>query len=171
MTYTKIAILGITGAGKTTFSRMVQEKTGLPLFHMDALFWRGKWQEVSEQEYLQSHEEILKNNERWIIEGWINPNMADRLKQADLIIYLDYPGWRVAFRYITRYFRHRKVARPELPKESVETFKFRRLFISLFRGERPDIERSLTFAGDTSKIVRLKSPREIHAYLASAFPD
>lgn len=170
MTYSKIAILGITGAGKSTLSRKLADKTGLPLFHMDALFWRGNWEEVPESEYLAQHKKILAENNKWIIDGWINPKMSDRLAQADLVIYLDYAGWLCALHYVERCFKHRKVARPELPKESTDRFKFRRFFLLLFRGERPDIERSLSFAGDMSKIVRLTSPKDMRKYLALAFP-
>jgi adenylate kinase family enzyme len=164
----RIAILGITGAGKSTLSRRIAQKTGLPLFHMDSLFWRGKWEEVPEAEYLRAHDEILKNNERWIIEGWVSPAMEERLKQADLIIYLDYPGWLCALRYIERAFKHRKIARPELPSESRDHFKWRRFFLLLFRGERPGTEASLVHV-NPAKIVRLKTPEETERYLSGSF--
>jgi len=168
--YKKIAILGITGAGKSTLSRRLAAKTGLPLFHMDSLFWKGNWEEVPEEEYLRKHADILATNDSWIIEGWINPKMAERLAQADLVIYLDYPGVRAALRYVDRWLKHRKVARPELPEESRERFKWRRLFLLLSRGERPDIEDSLSFAGDMKKIVRLLSPSETERFLNERFP-
>ncbi len=134
---------------------------------MDALFWRGKWEEVPEDKYLRDHSEILKSNGRWVIDGWINPKMKERLTQADLIIYLDYPGWLCALRYIQRSWMHRKVARPELPEESLDHFKFRRFFLLLFRGERPELEAALASA-DPSKVVRFTSPKELEAYLKTA---
>jgi adenylate kinase family enzyme len=164
----KIAILGITGAGKSTLSRRIAERTGLPLFHMDALFWKKGWTEVPAEEYLKEHADILANNERWIIEGWLNHSMAARLAQADLIIYLDYPGWLCALHYIERWLKHRNVARPELPEDSLERFKFRRFFIILFRGERAEIEQSLSYAGDSSKIIRFTSPTKLEEYLKTA---
>lgn len=164
----KIAILGITGAGKSTLSRRIAEKTGLPLFHMDSLFWRGKWEEVPEAEYLEAHKKILAENERWIIEGWVSPAMEERLTRADLIIYLDYPGWVCALRYVERSRKHRDIARPELPTESTDHFKWRRFFLLLLRGERPGTEASLVHV-DPKKIVRLHSPEELENYLKAAF--
>lgn len=166
MMLNKIAILGITGSGKSTVSRRVAEKTGLPLFHMDALFWKTTWEEeVPEAEYIRGQEGILKNNQRWIIEGWINPKLIERVKQADLIIYLDYAGWRAAWRYSVRAVKHRKVARPELPPDCVDTFKLHRFLIILSRGERSEIEDVLKQASVESKVVRLRSPREMEKYL------
>ena len=165
----KIAILGITGAGKSTLARRIAKRTGLPLFHMDTLFWKGKWEEVPEAEYLANHEKILRENERWIIDGWLNDKMARRLTDADLIIYLDYPGWLVAIHYIERWLAHRKVARPELPEESRDRFKLHRLLLSLFRGERPEIEDAIRKTKSEPKVVRLASMDETEDYLESAF--
>lgn len=165
----KIAIVGITGAGKSTLSRRISKKTGLPVYHMDTLFWRGEWQEVPEKEYVEAHQKILRENDRWIIEGWVSEAMADRLRQADLIIYLDYPGWLAAAHYVERWQKHRIVARPELPKESRDRFKFRRFFLSFFRSERPQIEKALLQAADPAKIVRITSMEQMEDYLESVF--
>jgi adenylate kinase family enzyme len=165
----KIAIVGITGAGKSTLSRRISKKTGLTVYHMDTLFWRGEWQEVPEKEYVEAHQKILRENDRWIIEGWVSEAMADRLRQADLIIYLDYPGWLAAAHYVERWQKHRIVARPELPKESRDRFKFRRFFLSFFRSERPQIEKALLQAADPAKIVRITSMEQMEDYLESVF--
>lgn len=161
----KIAILGITGAGKSTLSRRIADITGLPLFHMDTLFWRGKWEEVPEAEYIEAHEKILNENERWVIEGWISTPMFHRLTQADAIIYLDYPGWLCALHYVERWWKHRNVARPELPAESKDQFKIRRFLLVLFRWERRAIEATLKSVHQPEKVVRIRSPRELEEYL------
>ncbi|MBX9765120.1 hypothetical protein K2X83_00580 [Patescibacteria group bacterium] len=169
MAVKKIAILGITGAGKSTLSRRIAQKTGLPVYHMDTLFWRGEWQEVPEKEYVEAHQKILKENDSWIIEGWVSEAMVDRLHQADVIIYLDHPGWLAAAHYVERWRKHRVVARPELPKESRDHFKLRRFLLVLFRVERPQIERVLKLVADQKKIVRITSMEEMEDYLESAF--
>ncbi len=163
----KIAIVGITGAGKSTLSRRISKKTGIPVYHMDTLFWRGEWQEVPEKEYVEAHEKILQENDRWIIEGWVSEAMSDRLRQADVIMYLDYPGWLCAVHYVERWRKHKDIARPELPEESRERFKLRRFFLILFRIERPQIEDVLRHAGDSQKVVRVTSLEQLEDYLDS----
>lgn len=133
---------------------------------MDQLFWKGKWEAVPEEEYLKSHEELIKK-EDWIIEGYIEPRMANRLKLADKIIYLDFSGLRCVWRLIKRHFMHRKESRPELPKEAVEgALEGTYLWTVLTRKERPEIESSLKGI-PLDKIKRLKTPSELKAFMNS----
>ncbi len=159
----RIAIIGISASGKSVFARKLAEETGLPLIHMDEFFWTGNWQEVPEMEYQRKHDEIIAQ-EQWIIEGYIEENMADRLKRAEQIIYLDYPGALCALRLIRRFINHRKSARPELPKEALEDLKYETFWKILRRKERIRIENSLLKAGSPDT-VRLKSPRELKKFL------
>jgi adenylate kinase family enzyme len=122
MAINRIAIIGRGGSGKSVFSRSLASQTGLPLFYMDNLFWRGKWEEVPEKEYLVKHEQLLAKD-RWIIEGYIDEKMAGRLRRADLIFFLDYPGWLCAWRVLKRWLMHRKQSRQELPPEALERLK------------------------------------------------
>lgn len=155
----RIAIIGISASGKSVFGRKLAEKTGLPLIHMDQIFWKGNWEAVPQSEYLKRHQEIIQENQ-WIIEGYVNESMADRLKRADQIIYLDYPGWLCTLRLIWRWLMHRKQARPELPKEALENLKYETFLKVLNRKERIRIEKSLELAGNQN-VVRIKGPGEI----------
>ncbi len=159
----RIAIIGISGSGKSMFSRRLDEAHSLPLFHMDQLFWRGAWEAVPDSEYLAQHGEWVAR-ERWIIEGFVDETMSDRLAAADLVIYLDFPGLLCAWRVFRRWLRHRWTSRPELPQEAREKLSLRFLLMTLRRGERPGIERALSSA--SGKIVRLNSSRDADNYLA-----
>lgn len=163
MSINRIAIIGISASGKSVFTRELASKIGLPLVHMDQLFWKGNWQEIPEAEYLKKHQEVIQQ-EKWIIEGYIEENMADRLKRADLILYLDYPGWLCALRLIWRWLKHRRAARPELPKEALESLKNKTFWKVLRRKERERIEQALILAGNP-KAIRLKSPNELKKFL------
>jgi adenylate kinase family enzyme len=167
MNLNKIAIIGISGSGKSTLSRKLGEKTGLPVFHMDPIFWRGKWEEVPEAEYLVKHQELLKHD-KWIIEGWIDRKMSDRLKQADLIIDLDYSGLRCALRLIKRWWKHRKESRPELPQESLEEFMPKYWWRVLRRKERKNLDEALEFT-DKAKVVKVHNPKELQRALTKIF--
>ncbi len=161
----KIAIAGISASGKSTISRTIAEKTGLPLFHMDQLFWKGNWEEIPEAEYLKTHAELIKKDE-WIIEGYVDEKMSDRLKAADIVLYLDYSGVRCALQLVKRWVQHRKKSRPELHEDAQEKFSWSFLWLVLTRGERPRIEGALAESGATH-VKRFKSPNELNTFLST----
>jgi hypothetical protein len=126
---------------------------------MDRLFWRGRWEAVPEGDYVAAQRALLADDS-WIIEGYIDPALADRARAADLIVYLDVSGARCAWRVLKRWWRHRRVARPELPPEALERLSPRFLWVVLTRAERPAIEASLAGV-DASKIRRVRTSRAL----------
>jgi adenylate kinase family enzyme len=103
----RTSIVGKSGSGKSTLSKIIENKTGLPLYHMDQLFWKGNWEPVPQEIYVAKHGGVI-GNDKWIIEGYVDRSMADRLKRADLIIYLDYSGLFCFWRVLLRWLKHRK---------------------------------------------------------------
>lgn len=159
----RIAIIGIGASGKSVFARKVAERTKLPLFYMDRLFWKGNWKAVPEEEYLKKHQELVKKDS-WIIEGYIEENMANRLSRADIVLYLDYPGWLCAWRVIKRWLMHRKVSRFELPKEALEKFSRKFIWIVFTRAERIGIEKSLSIA-KPARVIRFRNTSDSDRFL------
>jgi adenylate kinase family enzyme len=39
----RVLVLGSSGSGKSTFARKLGEITGLPVVHIDQLFWEPGW--------------------------------------------------------------------------------------------------------------------------------
>ena len=163
----KIAIIGISGSGKSTLSRKIAEKMKLQLFHMDMLYWEENWRAVPELEYLEAHELLVEKPE-WIIEGYIDGKMASRLKNADLVIYLDYSGLRCAWHLILRRLKYHNKNRPELPKEALERLKPSFFWMVLKGGERMDIEEALS-KSNPQNLKRFYSPRQLKQFLAKGF--
>ena len=157
----RIAIVGISGTGKTTYARKLSALTGLSLHHMDSLFWRGEWEVVPEKLYISAQSLLIAKSD-WIIEGYIDPALSERAHAADLIIDLDFPGWLCAWRVILRWLRHRSSARAELPKEATERLRLRFLWIVLSRAERPAIDAALAMV-DPAKIRHVTSLTELNA--------
>lgn len=85
----RIIIIGCGGAGKSTLARQLGEKTGLPVVHLDKLFWRPGWVNVSQEEFDRLHREAIAQ-EKWIMDGNFNRTMAERIERCDTIIYLDF---------------------------------------------------------------------------------
>ena len=55
----RVAIIGSGGAGKSTLARALGAKTGLPVVHLDRLYWQAGWVAVSNEVWLERQHELL----------------------------------------------------------------------------------------------------------------
>ena len=87
----RVMIIGCGGAGKSTLARKLGEKTGLPVVHLDQIWWApGDWKHLEREEFDRLlHIETEKP--RWILDGNFNRTLELRLEKCDTVIYLDYP--------------------------------------------------------------------------------
>ena len=86
----KIIVIGCPGSGKSTFSKALHEVTGIPLFHLDMLFWNGDKTTVERAVFLRRLSKIMENS-RWILDGNYGSTMEYRMQACDTVIFLDYP--------------------------------------------------------------------------------
>ena len=86
----KILVLGCPGSGKSTFARKLQAETGLPLIHLDNVWWRADRTHISRDEFDRALAGLLAG-ERWIMDGDYSRTYEARLRAADTVIFLDYP--------------------------------------------------------------------------------
>ena len=85
----KIIVLGCSGSGKSTLSAKLHDVTGLPLFHLDAIWWNSDRSHISRERFDQKLDEILRTD-KWIIDGDYSRTYEMRFKFCDTVIFLDY---------------------------------------------------------------------------------
>ena len=83
-------IIGCPGSGKSTFARALHEKTKIPLYYLDRLYWNSDKTTVEKSVFSQRLSEIL-SQDRWIIDGNYSATMELRLSFCDTVFFLDYP--------------------------------------------------------------------------------
>ncbi len=86
----KIMIIGCPGSGKSTFSRALHEKTGIPLFHLDMMYWNTDRTTVEKPIFRKRLADTIKED-KWIIDGNYGSTIELRLQACDTVILLDYP--------------------------------------------------------------------------------
>ena len=86
----KVIIIGCPGSGKSTFARKLHEKSGLPLYYLDMIWWRDDKSTVSPGEFDEKLDKILAQDS-WIIDGNYNRSLEMRVKECDTVFFLDLP--------------------------------------------------------------------------------
>jgi adenylate kinase family enzyme len=100
----RFVVDGMTGAGKSTFSRALAAKTGLPLIYPDLLYWKPGWSRPTPDEWSEKQREVLAGD-AWIADGNYPETLPLRLERADTIVVLDTPWWQCAARAFKRGIR------------------------------------------------------------------
>jgi adenylate kinase family enzyme len=159
MSFQRVVVIGSSGSGKSTFARRLGHATGLPVTHIDQLFWQSGWVQTPKPLYLERLSAIVAQ-ERWIIEG-VNPSTLDlRLPRTELLIWLQRGRlgclWRVARRIATSYGR----VRPDMATGCPERLPDREFLTYIWTFETriaPRIEAAIDRHGMRTRTVRLTS--------------
>jgi adenylate kinase family enzyme len=163
--YERIAVIGISASGKSTLAVEFGKKTGLPVWHLDRLFWDTNWKKKPREQW-REQEAVILLQDRWIVEGYIDGDHAERLQRAQLVIYLDLPGFVCVSHGLLRWWKYRKTPRPELPTGCTEKLDYSHLWTIAACKERRAIQAALERVSPREIIV-LKSERAIRRWLES----
>jgi adenylate kinase family enzyme len=99
----RIAVVGVSGNGKTTFARRLAVKLDLPYTELDALHHLPGWVEASEVDFRREVEAVMNRSEGWVLDGSYMGKLGDLiLRRADTIVWLDQPLPLVLRRLVTR---------------------------------------------------------------------
>ncbi len=114
-------VIGSGGSGKSTFSRELGNITGLPIVHLDKLFWHPGWERTPEDEWREVVSREVKRD-AWIMDGNFGGTREMRMQAADTIIMLDLPRWVCMYRILKRTLVYRKDIRPDMAQGCYERF-------------------------------------------------
>ena len=86
----RIMVIGCPGSGKSTFSRALHKVTGIPLFHLDMMYWNSDRTTVDKSVFQERLSNTIRKSE-WIIDGNYGSTMELRLQACDTAVFLNYP--------------------------------------------------------------------------------
>jgi len=168
----RVLVIGSGGAGKSTFARRLGERTGLPVIHLDAAFWKPGWVEPPADEWRRTVERLVEGD-RWIMDGHFGGTLDLRLSACDTAIFLDRSRWLCFWRVTKRALRHDGRGRPDMAPGCSEKadWAFLRWVWGFPRERRPALVARLAELGPGKSVVTLRSDADVEAFLASTPPD
>ena len=102
----KIHIIGCSGSGKTYLANALSKKYNIFHFDLDDIQWDNNAKEYGKKRTLDERnsllQEILYNNDEWIIKGVYYAWVQQFFDEADKIYVLDMPSYLYKSRIIMR---------------------------------------------------------------------
>lgn len=161
----RIVVIGCSGSGKSTLARLIGARLGLPVVHLDTLYWQPGWKEHPDLEAFQAQIREIARGERWVIDGGFTTGSVEaRFSRADAVVLFDLPRLLCLYRAVARVFKYRGRSRPDLAPGCPERFDlaFYRYIWTYRARQLPKVEANLAryFRG---RLFRIRSEGERRA--------
>ena len=172
----KINVVGTSGSGKSTVSKLLAQKLNYPYIEMDAVYWKADWQEPSDEEFFLKLAQSLQQP-NWVLDGNYNRSVPVKWAEVDTVIWVDYSFSRTIYQAVTRAIK-RCLSGQELWQGTgnVETFKqsfFSKDSVLLWTLQtyKKNRRRYLQVMNNPEfshiHFVRLTSPKKVQAFINS----
>ena len=162
----RVLVIGISGAGKSTFARALADKTGLPLIHLDKEYWRPGWKMPPRSEWRPRVQELAAG-ERWIMDGNYDSSLDLRLPRADTVVWFDYSTLICIQRALRRVVSTYGEIRADMGAGCPERFdmEFLRYIWTFNSKQRPRVIAALAQFGRHIDPVVFRRDREVEQFL------
>ena len=161
-------IVGQPGAGKSYLARKLGNGLNLPVVHIDKIHYLPGWVDRPNDEKDRLCAEVHASDE-WIFEGGRSNTWPERLRRADVLIWLDFPigvrSWRVFWRTL----HYLGKSRPDLQEGCPDRFSWE-FTHWIWRTRNTSRLKILKFyeSADSGKLkIRLQTHAEVSALLAA----
>lgn len=166
----KLLLIGPGGAGKSTLAGIIGARTGLPVVHLDALYWRPGWTEPPRDEWRATLAPLLAQD-AWVMDGNFSGTLDMRLAAADTVVFFDLPPLLCLWRVLLRRFRHHGRSRPDMAAGCPEKIDLEFLWwiLTYRQRKRRTLLPKLREWAETSgrRLVVLTSPQAVPAFVES----
>jgi hypothetical protein len=98
----RVCVVGNTASGKSHLAALIGEAFGLPVIHLDAVYWKPDWSHVPREDFLAAQQDLI-GQERWVLDGCFSEfGLLERFRTADAVVFLDMPTWPCLRRAVSR---------------------------------------------------------------------
>ena len=145
----KIIVIGCPGSGKSTFSRTLSERIGVPVYYLDMMYWNADKTTAEKSVFLERLSRVIEKD-AWIIDGNYASTMELRMAACDTVFFLDYPTEVCLEGVVAR----KGKARPDMPWiETEEDAEFVEFIRKYRENQRPEVLALLGKYADKSIVV------------------
>lgn len=163
----KISVIGYSGAGKSTLACYLGEMLDIPVLHLDAVHWLPGWNVRPSAEKTALIERFLNENSSWVIDGnYFSLFSERRMKESDIIIFLDFNRFSCLRRVTARYKKYKGRTREDMGKGCEEKIDIEFIKWVLFSGRTSKIKKRYNSLREycRGKFITLKNQKQLDKF-------
>ena len=166
----KIAIVGYSGSGKSTTAKIIGEKYGIPVLHLDTVQFLENWQVRPQQEKQELVAGFMAEYDSWVIDGnYSQLYQTERFEQADRIIFFSFNRFACLYRAFVRWLKYRGTTRPDMAAGCNEKFDFE--FVKWIMYDGRTLKKQKSYRNMCKKynpkVTVLKNQRQLDEFIDS----
>ncbi|MDY0295167.1 MAG: hypothetical protein RBQ71_05095 [Acholeplasmataceae bacterium] len=164
----KIAVIGHSSSGKSTFSKRVAQVYQIPVLHIDKIFFEPNWVERDKKVVEMEIREFMQG-QKWIIDGFYRKLATERFDEADQIFIFNFNRFKCLYGAIVRRFKYHNQNRDSVCVGCKERLNLSFVWWILFGGRKKD-SRNLLKRFEIEykdKITVFKNRKQANHYLRS----
>jgi adenylate kinase family enzyme len=163
----RVLVIGSGGSGKSTLSTRLGSMLGLPVIHLDQMYWKPGWVEPDKVAWAETVRKVI-GRDAWILDGNYSGTLAARIEACDTVVFLDVSRFVCLFRVLCRTLRHHGRTRPDMPEGCPERFGIPFLvWIWNYPARTRQKVLSLLSANRNSKtVIHLRTRKDVEAFLS-----
>ncbi len=162
----RIAIIGCGGSGKSHLARELGAALGVPVTHLDALYYDRQWNPLPNDRFAELQRDLAAQP-RWVADGNYASTLPIRLTAADTVIFLDPTAWACLWGILQRRLRHGAGQHATIGVYDRITWSFIRYILGYRRSMQPRVLRLLDEHARHADVVVLRSRRAARRYLTA----
>jgi adenylate kinase family enzyme len=162
----RIAIIGCGGSGKTVLGRRLSELRGIPVTHLDVVYYDHEWNKLPQEKFAAIQENLVAEP-RWIIDGNYASTLPIRLAAADTVILLDLSAVTCLWGIARRRIRHRGGQHDQAGVYDRITWQFLRYVVGYRRSMTPRVQALIVEHASHADVQILRCRRATNRFLAA----
>jgi adenylate kinase family enzyme len=162
----RVVIVGCGGSGKTYLARELGARLGLPVTHLDTVYYDRDWQPLSHDDFAATQKRLVAEP-RWVIDGNYASTLPIRLRTANTVIFCDLSTLACLRSILERRRRHGAGQHDDLGVYDRITPAFIRYVLGYRRTMRPRVLQLIAEHARHTTMIVLSSRSDTRRYLSS----
>lgn len=164
----KIAVVGYSASGKSTFSKRLSEYYNIPVLHIDTIYF-SKGMIVNDKKKSEQTIYDFMKQDQWIIDGTYRYLATERYDEAEQLFIFDFNRFKCFFGVMKRYIKYRNQQRDTMAVGNPEKIDFSFIKWILWDGRKKDSKLLMKSFRDKyqDKAIRFTNRRQVNNYLKS----